>query len=133
MCREVDHSSAAAAGSASICRSRAMGELLRMNLTELSRVYALRAGAAAVAVLVFSAQAQAQVANETGQNVNLLNLLSPFLSLNATSTGQATLQTNLNQAVAINNAATPSQQSLAISDKNLLNGAANTVVGLSGT
>jgi hypothetical protein len=103
-----------------------------MNSAELSRAYALRAGVAAVAVL-FSAHAQAQVANETGQNVNLLNLLSPFLSLNATPIGQATLQANLNQAVATNNAATPSQQSLAISDKNLLNAASNTVVGLPGT
>ena len=62
-----------------------------MRQAELHRCRALQASVAAIAILVLTGQAQAQVANETGQNVNLLNLLSRFLSLNATPTGQATL------------------------------------------
>jgi subtilase-type serine protease len=75
--------------------------------------------------------AHADPANVTPSNVNVLNLLSPFLGLNATSTGQTTLIDNLNQAISINNGATQAQQDLAYSDKNLLGTASNVVTGLS--
>ncbi len=49
-------------------------------------------------VIVMSASSGAAFAgpaNTTPSNVNILNLLSPFLSLNSTSVGQTTLQDNL--------------------------------------
>ncbi len=52
---------------------------------------------------------------------NVLNLLGPYLGLNATSVGQATLTANLARSIAINNSATPILQQLAESDENLLN------------
>ena len=75
--------------------------------------------------------AHADPANVTPSNVNVLNLLSPFLGLNANPTGKTTLIDNLNQAISINNSATPAQQDLAYSDKNLLGTASNVVTGLS--
>ena len=75
--------------------------------------------------------AHADPANVTPSNVNVLNLLSPFLGLNATPTGKTTLIDNLTQAISINNSATPAQQDLAYSDKNLLGTASNVVTGLS--
>jgi subtilase-type serine protease len=77
--------------------------------------------------------AHAQPANLTPSNVNVLDLLSPFLGLNATPVGRTTLTDNLSQAISINNNATPAQQDLAYSDKNLLGSASNTVVGLTGS
>jgi uncharacterized protein with beta-barrel porin domain/membrane-associated phospholipid phosphatase len=77
--------------------------------------------------------AQAQTANTTPSNVDVLNLLSPFLSLNATSVGQTTLSTNLAQAISVNNNATATLQQLSYSDKNILGSVSNTVTGLSGT
>ncbi|GJD73717.1 autotransporter family protein [Methylobacterium goesingense] len=65
------------------------------------------------------ASAQAQTANITPANANVLNLLGPFLALNANPVGQATLQLNLSQAIATNNQSTPQQRALAISDKAL--------------
>lgn len=85
---------------------------------------------ALVAFVLAASAAEAQVVNTTGSNVNVLNLLSPFLSLNDSAIGQATLQANLQQSIAINNAANLSQQQLAISDKNLLGSASNNVAGL---
>ncbi len=49
----------------------------------------------------------------------MLNLLSPYLSLDATPVGQATLSANLAQAVALNQGASVARQQLAISDKTL--------------
>jgi subtilase-type serine protease len=72
--------------------------------------------------------AQAGPANTSPSSVNVLNLLSPFLGLNATPTGQTTLIDNLNQAISINNNATPAQQQLSISDENLLSSASNTLL-----
>lgn len=83
--------------------------------------------ALAVAAMAVSDGARAQAVNTTPSNVNVLNLLSPFLALNATATGRATLQGNLDQAVATNNGSTPARRSLAVSDKNLLGNAANTL------
>ncbi|TGE01844.1 autotransporter domain-containing protein [Methylobacterium nonmethylotrophicum] len=87
----------------------------------------------ALAAASLSAEgAGAQTANIAPTSANVLNLLSPFLSLNATPTGRAALQSNLDQAVFYNNTATLRQQQLAISDKNLLGSATNTLssVGL---
>ena len=73
----------------------------------------------ALAAVVWAGAAQAQTANVTIQNVNAYNLLAPLLALNATAVGQATLQANLQQVININNAATATQQAMAISDKAL--------------
>lgn len=75
--------------------------------------------AAVVAGMVGSAAAQAQTVNTVPANVNVLNLLSPFLQLNATSVGRTTLQNSLDQAVSINNQSSLAQRALAISDKAL--------------
>ncbi|MEE7462826.1 autotransporter outer membrane beta-barrel domain-containing protein [Methylobacterium fujisawaense] len=81
---------------------------------------------AALTLAIFGpAAAQAQAVNTTPSDVNVLNLLSPFLTLSATATGQQTLQLNLSQAAAVNNASNLAQQQLAISDKNLLGSASN--------
>ena len=88
---------------------------------------------AALAVAAFGATAaQAQTANTTASNVNVLNLLAPFLSLNGSTVGQQTLQTNLDQSLALNNTSSTAQRQLAISDKNLLGSASNNLssVGL---
>ncbi|WP_131118488.1 autotransporter domain-containing protein [Lichenihabitans psoromatis] len=61
----------------------------------------------------------AQAVNTSPSNANLLNLLAPFLSLNSTATGQATLQQNLNTTVSINNSASTAIRAQAISDKSL--------------
>ncbi|WP_345819330.1 autotransporter domain-containing protein [Methylobacterium fujisawaense] len=79
----------------------------------------------ALAVAAFGPGAQAQTANTTASDVNVLNLLAPYLTLNTAVTGQQTLQLNLAQSIAINNAAGLAQQQLAISDKNLLGSARN--------
>jgi outer membrane autotransporter protein len=80
---------------------------------------------AALTVAAFGSGAQAQTANTTPSDVNVLNLLAPYLPLNATATGQQTLQLNLAQAAATNTGAGLAQQQLAISDKNLLGSASN--------
>ncbi|HEY0330705.1 MAG TPA: autotransporter domain-containing protein [Rhodopseudomonas sp.] len=83
-------------------------------------------------MLGFAGAAQAQTANVSGANVNVLNLLAPFLGLNFTAAGQATLQANLQQTIKVNTSTTLAQQQLAISDKNLLGSASNNLssVGL---
>jgi subtilase-type serine protease len=63
-----------------------------------------------VASLASIGGAHADPANVTPSNVNVLNLLSPFLGLNATPTGRTTLTDNLSQAISINNSATPSSK-----------------------
>ena len=75
--------------------------------------------------------AHAQAANVTPSNVNVLNLLSPFLGLNASPVGRTTLTDNLSQAISINNSATLPLQELSYSDKNLLGSASNSVTGIS--
>ncbi len=74
----------------------------------------------AVASVASVSGAHAQAANVTPSNVNVLNLLSPFLGLNATPTGRTTLTDNLSQAISINNNSTTSLREMAYSDKNLL-------------
>ncbi|MCJ2033928.1 autotransporter domain-containing protein [Methylobacterium sp. J-068] len=82
----------------------------------------LRYGVSTVAIIVAAsglASAQAQTANITPANANVLNLLGPFLGLNASAVGQSTLQLNLSQAIATNNQSTAQQRAMAISDKAL--------------
>ena len=80
---------------------------------------------AALALAAFGASAaQAQTVNTTPSNVNVLNLLSPFLGLNGTQVGQQTLQLNLSQAIAQNQGASIADQQKAISDKALPGSAA---------
>src|SRR5262249_168390 len=76
--------------------------------------------------------AHAQAANVTPSNVNVLNLLSPFLGLNPTTVGRTTLTENLSQSIAINNGASLALQERAYSDKNLLGSASNSVTGIAG-
>jgi subtilase-type serine protease len=83
--------------------------------------------ALAIASVASIGTAHAQAANVTPSNVNVLNLLSPFLGLNATPTGRTTLTDNLAQAISINNSASPTLQALSISDKNLLSSASATI------
>ncbi len=82
--------------------------------------------AALVAAACAPGAAWAQAANTTPANVNVLNLLSPFLALNSTDVGRQTLQLNLSQAIAQNQNATTAQRQLAISDKALPGSAAFT-------
>ncbi|KQP10024.1 autotransporter [Methylobacterium sp. Leaf99] len=80
----------------------------------------LKQGVSIIAVMVAaygSTGARAQTATVTPADTNILNLLSPFLGLNATEIGRQTLRDNLQQSIATNNAAPPQQQKLAISDK----------------
>ena len=82
----------------------------------LSTASAIAIGATGILI---SGPATAQQANTTPANVNVLNLLSPFLTLNATPVGQATLQANLAQGVALNQSSSTARRQLAISDKTL--------------
>lgn len=59
--------------------------------------------------------AQAQTATITPCDANVRNLLEPFLSLNASGIGRATLPDNLAQAIAVNDRSTPDQRALVIS------------------
>jgi hypothetical protein len=109
---------------------------------------------AAIIAVASAASVGAAAADPTisASNANVLNLLSPFLSLNdpngpAGVAGLQTLSDNLAQAIAINNASfsgpfllsppypanTPALQALAYSDKNLLGSAQNSVTGLTGS
>ena len=82
----------------------------------LSTASAIAIGATGILIVC---PAAAQQANTTPANVNVLNLLSPYLGLNATPVGQATLQANLAQGVALNQSSSTARRQLAISDKTL--------------
>jgi subtilase-type serine protease len=86
----------------------------------------------AVASIASIGGAQAGSANTTLSNVNILNLLSPFLGLNSTPVGQTTLTDNLAQAININSSASTTLQQLSISDENLLSSASNMVTTVNG-
>jgi hypothetical protein len=104
-----------------------MGKAHRSYIkVRLAQLVAVIAAAAAVV-----SAAQAQTANTTGANVNVLQLLSPFLALNSTAVGQQTLQTALQTTISANNSATLQLQRLAISDANILANTSNTITGLS--
>src|ERR1700677_150548 len=101
------------------------------SLTVLSKSRLLQSiSVLAVASVASIGGAHAQAANVSPSNVNVL---SPFLGLNATPVGRTTLTDNLSQAISINNSATLPLQELSYSDKNLLGSASNTVTGISGS
>ncbi|MBL8586690.1 MAG: hypothetical protein JNM23_08120, partial [Bradyrhizobiaceae bacterium] len=94
------------------------------------RIHSCLLQSAAIIVVTTAAvgSAKAQAANTTGANVNALNLLAPFFTLNATPVGQATLQQSLQTVIAINNHATLMQQQTAVSDAlNLMSEVSNKI------
>ena len=99
------------------------------------RSCSMRVAGLAVAVTVFAPSAWAQTANVTTSNVNVLNLLSPFLSLNTTVVGQTTLSLNLSDVVAINKFATanPTVAAVSISDKTIFSGNSTSISPQSST
>ena len=99
------------------------------TLNPATSIFALLA---TTALSMSSANAQA-VPNTTTSSDNVLNLLSPFLNLNATAVGQQTLTTNLSQAIATNNNANAAFQALSVSDANLLGARSNTITLANGT
>ena len=72
---------------------------------------------------------------QTATNVNVLNLLAPFLGLNATPTGRQTLADNLSSALAVNAAAAanPTIAATSISDKAIFGGASLSITLANGT
>ena len=106
-----------------------------MNLPKQRHAAAWPAAVLAIAAASLANPAEAQTANTTPANVNALNLLSPFLGLNATPTGQATLTQNLNGTVAVNNnaAAVPTIAATSISDKALFGGTSTSITLANGT
>jgi subtilase-type serine protease len=95
-----------------------------MSLAHSTSVVALVA-----AMTTAGGAALAQTVNTTPAAVNDINLLSPFLSLNSTPVGRATLQTSLQRAVSINSNATLAQQQLSISDEAGTTGGSNLAGG----
>ena len=89
--------------------------------------------ASILAALTGAAQAQAATPNITVSNANALDLLGPFLGLNSSAIGRQTLADNLANTIAVNNGASSTLQSLALSDNNILYSTSNTVPGLSGS
>lgn len=85
----------------------------------------------AVAAIGLALPASAQTANTTTANVNVLNLLSPVLTLNTTATGQAYLAASLQTAQYDNflENLLPVPQAVSISDKTIF-GAASTAITL---
>lgn len=69
------------------------------------------------AAILIATVSAASAQNVTAANVNVLNLLSPFLSLNASAIGRTTLTDNIETAIATNNAASLTLQELSYSDK----------------
>ena len=104
-----------------------------MRLLNTVSIVAMATAGALVTNGLLANGAFAQAVNTTPANVNVLNLLSPYLGLNVTTVGQQTLSLNLSQAIATNNNATPLLQQLAISDKNLFGGRTNTITLANGT
>ena len=107
-----------------------------MSLVKLRKSYALRAAAMAIAAAAFAAPAMAGSTTVTADEANVLNLLSPFLNLNATAAGQQTLQLNLSQAAATNLAAAASANNIygqpaiaaeSISEKTIFNAASGSI------
>ncbi len=90
--------------------------------------------AALVAGTLGASAAAAQTATITPAATNIITLLGPYLGLNATAAGRQTLQSNLDQAVALNTQSTTARRALAMSDKNLFisTGAAYSPAGLTG-
>jgi outer membrane autotransporter protein len=95
-----------------------------MMTTRLNRARVLRTAALALVLAAPAFPLLAATPNTTTSDDNVLNLLSPFLSLNGTATGQATLTSNLNQALATNTqaASSPTIEAVSISDKTIFSG-----------
>jgi outer membrane autotransporter protein len=106
-----------------------------MCFVKLRNSYALRAAALAIAAAAFGVPAMAASTTVTADEANVLNLLSPFLNLNATSTGQQTLTANLNQAIATNKAAgnSPVIEAESISEKTIFSAASGSITQVGGT
>jgi len=94
---------------------------------KFSRSRALCTTALAMGAVTIALPAGAQ--NVTAADVNVLNLLSPFLSLDSTQTGKTTLSVNLSQALATNLYASenPVIEATSISDKSILNAASTSI------
>ena len=97
--------------------------------------------AVAIAAAMASGTGHAATPNVSIATTNTINLLAPFLTLNATAAGQQTLAANLSQAEAINqntaaasllngNLSTAALGALAISDENSLGTSSTQVYGL---
>jgi uncharacterized protein with beta-barrel porin domain/membrane-associated phospholipid phosphatase len=99
------------------------------------RIVGTRAAGLAVAASVFTSPVLAQTPNTTAANVNILNLLSPFLNLNATAIGQQTLNLALSDALALNQfaAANLTVAAVSISDKTIFGGASTSITPQSST
>ncbi len=78
--------------------------------------------AVAVGAPVQEAAAQSAAPNVSIANVNVLNLLSPYLSLTSTSVGLDSLKASLNTGILRNNNASPQRQALAESDAYIVSG-----------
>ena len=89
----------------------------------------------AIVAAALSLPAEAQTPNTTVANVNLLNLLSPFLNLNATPVGQSTLAAALNGTSALNSfaAGSPTAAGVSISDKTIFSGNSTSITLPSGS
>jgi uncharacterized protein with beta-barrel porin domain len=87
-----------------------------------------------VAAGLASSPALAASAIVTASDANVLNLLSPFLTLNSTSVGQAMLTANLSQTIATNQAAASNSTIAAesISEENLQGSVSNSINLLGG-
>lgn len=89
----------------------------------------LQSAAAVGGIIVASVgTGQAQTSNLSGPQVDSINLLAPFLTLDSTPVGQETLSKNLDKVIWINNNASMQEKSLAISDETRFIGAC-TVLG----
>ena len=101
-----------------------------MSLVKLRKSYALRAAALAIAAAAFAAPASAQ--NVTASDVNMLNLLSPFLNLPNTAAGQNTLTANLANSIAVNKyaATSPVIEAVSISDKDIMSGTSTALAAM---
>jgi uncharacterized protein with beta-barrel porin domain len=98
-----------------------------MALKNWIRSRALRTTALAMGAVTIALPAGA--ANLTVADLNVLDLLSPFLNLNSTSIGQSTLSLNLSQALATNLYASenPVIEGVSISDKTIFGGASTSI------
>jgi outer membrane autotransporter protein len=105
-----------------------------MKFSTSSSLYALCRAGLGIAAAALPAQAMAQSATVTASDVNALNLLSPFLSLNASATGQSTLTYNLNDALTVNQFAAGSSTiaAVSISDKTIFSGNSTSITLPSG-
>ena len=88
-----------------------------------------------VIAIALGTPARAQTANTTVSDVNVLNLLSPFLSLESSTTGQTTLSTNLASALSVNEFASTSTtiEATSISDKTIASGNSTSITLASGS